>query len=111
MRIGRIPAAVVALALWVGTALVGLWEIVIVRDMLFRIYAFLRPASGPYSTDYWVALSLGNWLVLFLSVLWLGFAIGTGEYHYKRVGQRASWRLFGWTVGIEVLILLLALII
>ncbi|MCD6291147.1 MAG: hypothetical protein J7M34_11640 [Anaerolineae bacterium] len=107
----RLPVRALALALWLLTLLVGLWEIVIVRDMLFRVYARIVGTTSAHDAKYWGAVSLGNWAVLFLGILWLGLAIGTGEYHYRRAGQRSSWRLFGWTIGGELLILLLALII
>jgi hypothetical protein len=33
--------------------------------------------------------------------------MGGGEYYFKRVGQRSSWKLFGWTVGAELVVLAL----
>ncbi len=111
MLLRRVPIGVVTFLLWLVTALVGLWEIVILRDMVFRIYVRLVGSTTSHDSKYWLSVSLGNWVVLFLSLAWLGLIIGTGEYHYKRAGQRASWRLFGWTIGGELLILLLALII
>ncbi len=111
MRLKRVPAGVLALILWIGTLLVGLWEIVIIRDMLFRIYARLGGVTDVHDTIYWAAVSMGHWSVLVMGLAWLALAIGTGEYHYKRVGQRSSWRLFGWTIGVELVILLLALVV
>nr|HID13925.1 hypothetical protein [Anaerolineae bacterium] len=87
-----------------ATAAVGLWEIVIVRGMLLRIYA-------RFWSDYWSAVNVGNWAVFVLGAAWLALAVGGGEYHYKRVGQHGSWRLFGWTIAAEVAILILALFV
>ena len=104
MQLRRSPAGVLALILWVATAAVGLLEIVVVREMLFRIYA-------RFWSSYWPSVALGNWAMLVLGIVWIAFVIGGGEYHYKRVGQRSSWKLFGWTIAVEVAILVLALFI
>ena len=100
----RISAGVLALILWIATAAVGLVEIVVVREMLLRVYA-------RFWSDYWSAVNVGNWSVVILAIVWLALVAGGGEYHRTRVGQRSSWRLFGLTIAVEVAILLLALFI
>jgi hypothetical protein len=105
----RIPSRLVVaggltLILWLGMAAIGLYEIVVVREMLYRIYA-------QFWNDYWVAVVLGQWSVLIMSVLWIVFVIYTGEYHYHHINQRESWRMFGWTLLIEMSFLFAALII
>jgi hypothetical protein len=97
---------VLAFILWVGTAILGIYEIYLIREMIFAIYA--RFAGGVGSgTDYWAALALGNIALLPLSIGWIALVMGGGEYHFKRVGQRSSWKFFGWTIAGELLILLL----
>jgi len=102
-----IVSGVLAFLLWVGTAILGLYEIFLVREILFRLYARFWGSSDGRGQDYWRALALGNWALIPLSVLWLALVVGGGEYHYRRVGQRSSWKLFGWTIAVEVLILIL----
>jgi hypothetical protein len=97
---------VLASILWLGTAVVGIYEIYLIREMIFAIYArFIEGASS--GTDYWAALSLGNAALIPLSIGWIALVMSGGEYHFKRVGQRNSWRLFGWTIAGELLILAL----
>jgi hypothetical protein len=80
---------------------VGLWEIVVVQNVLLRVYArFWR--------DYWTGATLRNGIVFALAVVWLVFAIGSAEYHRTRVGKRASWKLFGVTAAVELAILVVA---
>jgi len=98
----RIATGALALTLWLATAVLGFWEIYLVREMLFRIYA-------RFGSDYWSAVNLGKWVVVVLGAVWLAFVVGGGEHHRRRVGQRSSWSLFGWTIGVEVAILILNL--
>jgi len=104
-----ILSGVVAFILWVGTAIVGLYEMFLVREMLFRIYA-LTSFIG-LRRDYWRALALGNWALIPLALAWIVLVIGGGEYHYKRAGQRSSWKLFGWTIAAELFVLILPLLV
>jgi hypothetical protein len=97
---------VLAFILWVGTAILGIYEIYLIREMIFAIYARFAGGAGS-GTDYWAALALGNVALLPLSIGWIALVMGGGEYHFKRVGQRSSWRLFGWTIAGELLILIL----
>lgn len=97
---------VLAFILWVGTAILGIYEIYLIREMIFAIYArFVEGASS--GIDYWAALALGNAALLPLSIGWIALVMAGGEYHFKHVGQRCSWKLFGWTIAGELLILLL----
>ena len=125
---GKALSGVLTFALWAGTAVLGLYEIALVREMLFRIYIYVQSSSSGLSLgsqllngrnedfyllrkDLWQALALGNWALIPLSLLWIVLVIGGGEYHYKRAGQRSSWKLFGWTIAAEVLVLILVLLV
>jgi hypothetical protein len=101
VQLKKISAGVLALILWIVTAVVGLVEIVVVRTMVLRLY-------GRLGSSYWSGVTLGNFTVLFLAIVWLVFVIGTGEYHRGHVGERSSWRLFGMTVGVELAVFVLA---
>ncbi|MGC9398228.1 MAG: anti-sigma factor family protein [Anaerolineae bacterium] len=98
----RTLTTALAVTLWLGTAVVALYEIYLLRELFFRVYARLWQ-------DPWPAVALGNWGVFFLSLGWITLVIGGGEHHYRHVGERRSWRLFGWTLVGELLILSLAL--
>jgi hypothetical protein len=88
-------ARVLALVLWAGTALVGLEAIVVVLDVLGSLFAGTALPGL-------VALA-----VLPLGMAWIALAVGGGEYHFRHVGRRRSWRLFAWTVAVELMILAL----
>ena len=94
-----ILSGVLAFILWVGTAIVGLQVMVVVRNVF--CWVLLQVLS-----DIWSAIGLSNWALIPLGILWVALVVGGGEYHYKRVGQRSSWKLFGWTVALELLILI-----
>jgi hypothetical protein len=94
-----ILSGVLAFILWVGTAIVGLQVMVVVRNVF--CWVLLQVLS-----DLWSAIGLSNWALIPLGILWVALVVGGGEYHYKRVGQRSSWKLFGWTVALELLILI-----
>jgi len=101
----RLLTYVVTVLLWLGTALVGLYELFVMRELLYHVYVVLG------GRDPGVAAALGVWGVLLLALVWIGAFIGGAEYHYEHVGKRRSWRLFGWTIAIEVSILVLAYLI
>ncbi len=125
----RILSGILTFVLWVATAAWGLYEMVLVRGMLFRIYGYVirkdfwlniivggRNCFGDFyapslGKEYWQAIALGNWALIPLSFIWIAVFIGGAEYHAKHLGQRSSWKLFGWIIAVEVLILVMALLI
>lgn len=108
---GKRVSGMFAFVLWAFTAILGFYEIFLGRELLFRIYARFWSGSARRGADYWTALTLGNSAMVALAIAWIALVMGGGEYHYRRVGQRCSWKLFGWTIAIEMIVLALALLI
>ncbi|MCD4738877.1 MAG: zf-HC2 domain-containing protein [Anaerolineae bacterium] len=106
----KIWTALLTFVLWAGTAIVGLYEILLLQELSYRCYA--RFWSGArYGQDYGRTWGIGVWSVFILAMVWIAVFIGGAEYHYKHVGQRSSWKWFGWTIAVELLILALPLLI
>lgn len=100
----RLPVVALAFILWLVSVVVALWQIVIVQRLLLRIY-------GRLGGGYWSGVVLRDASVIVLGILWLALVIFTAEYHWKRVGQRTSWRLFAWVFGVEAAILAVAAVV
>ena len=96
----RVLAGALAFVLWLVTAVVGLLEVYFGQNMLTDIYA-------RFGSDFNTGLLIRNSSLLCLSLVWLAFVVGTGEYHRTRVGRPSSWRLFGWTIAVQVSLLAL----
>jgi hypothetical protein len=102
---------VVAFVLWLATAAIGLWEIALGRDILIGLFArFSDVSQSEYEAfkQAQLAGSLGIGLIMVLAIVWIIAFIGGAEYHYRYLGQPRSWRLFAWTIVIEIAILVLA---
>ena len=100
--------------LWLGTAVIGLYNLIIIRDLIIIGYAnyVIKPGSlaGPGTNAYWRSVTVGNFSLLLLAMLWIAVIVGLGEYHFKHIGQRSSWKLFAWTVAVQLTILILPLL-
>ena len=107
-RTRKFWTALLTFVLWAGTAIVGLYEILLVRELVYRCYARFWSGVG-YRRGYGRATVLGVWSVFILAMVWIAAFIGGAEYHYKHVGQRGSWKCFAWTIAVELLILVLPL--
>ena len=102
---------VLAVVLWAGTSVLAFLEILIVREIVLRIYAHFAATGGFYERAYGGGVILGVGAAMTMGVVCVGIIIGGGEYHLKNFGQPKSWRLFGWTIAVEVSIFALALFI
>lgn len=96
--------SLLAFSIWLGTAVVGLQVIAIVREALSWL-VFL--VSGKQR----LAFALGNWALIPLGLIWIAVVIGGAEYQYRRGVQRISWKLFAWIIAVEFSILVLALLL
>lgn len=99
--------------LWLLSVALGIYLIVPLRDTLLLLYAWIVSAGDPGAlqrqNSYWSAVFISQVLVVLLGLMVGGLAVATGEYHAKHGGERSSWRLLGWTLGSELLLLLVTL--
>ena len=92
-------SAVLAFMLWLGTAVIGLQNIVIIRNL--AIVGFTTIGSGVMTS------ALAIFVVLVAALIYIFVVIGGAEYHYRRIGEAGSWKLFSLTILAELFILLL----
>jgi len=100
----QLASNVLAIVLWLISFGLGLQAIY----TLTQIIALIRVRLGSSVQEASMS-SLG--LVFFLALGFLVFLIASTEYHIKRVGRPESWRLFGWTIAVELSLLILYYII
>ncbi|MBI5294639.1 MAG: hypothetical protein HY869_04120 [Chloroflexi bacterium] len=95
-------AAPMALAfvLWLAAIGLGMEAIYTSKEIFYLVFVQLGGAIE-------AAARLVLLFVFFLGVVFLVFVIGMTEYHRKWVGQIQSWRLFGWSLTVELSILIL----
>jgi hypothetical protein len=108
-----ILAYVETFGLWLATAVLAFYEILVVRNLVFDLYARLLAAFGSTVavSDHFWATALGQASVYVMVFVAIAVIIGGFEYHYKRVGDPRSRKLLLWTLGIQAGILLLSLIV
>jgi len=92
--------SLLAIVLWLVSFVLGLQAI---YD-LTQLIAVMRMALGASPEDARMATPV---LAFFLALVLLIFIIWSTEYHLKRVGKPESWRLFGLTIAVELMIILL----
>jgi hypothetical protein len=92
--------AILAIVLWLASFVLGLQAI---YD-LTQIISVIRVAMGAGLESTQLSIPV---MIFFFALLLLIFIIWSTEYHLKRVGKPESWRLFGWTIAVELSIILL----
>ena len=82
------------------SAVLGLQSIYYIKELFYLVFVGL--GGGVPQAERFVP-----GLVFILAVIFLIFIVATTEYHMKKVGRPESWRLFGWTLAIEIGILII----
>ena len=98
-KLGYLPG-LVAIVLWLITFGLGLQAIYNLTQILMLLQVALGGALDQ------ARLSVTG-LIFVLALLFLVFIIWSTEYHLKKVGKPESWRLFGWTIAVELSIIIL----
>jgi hypothetical protein len=93
-----------ALSLWLGSAFIGLLNLIVLRDLAIMTVIFL---DGSNATAGPIAITA----VLLGAMLYIGFIIGGAEYHFKNIGLPSSWKLFSITLLGQLFILILPYLI
>jgi|SRR5215211_5416279 len=96
---GFLPG-LVAIVLWLVVFGLGLQAIYDTTQLLILLQVTLGGGLDQ------ARLSATGW-VFVLALLFLVYVIWSTEYHIKRVGTMQSWRLFGWTIAVELSIIIL----
>jgi hypothetical protein len=97
-----------ALALWSLTSALAFVLIPTILDIALKIYAAFWGSYGFYGEVYQVGIAIRQFLVLPLGLIAVGVVIGGAEYHYRHVGEIASWKLFSETLAVEAALFLLS---
>ena len=96
----QLAPSILAIVLWLVSFVLGLQAIY----SLMQIISLIRVALGGSLANIQASAPI---VVFFLALVMLIFIIWSTEYHLKRVGKPESWRLFGWTIAVELSIILL----
>jgi len=96
----RFLFGVLTIVLLLITFGLGLECIYVIREIFYLLFVSM---GGSMVKAERIALAL----VFVLALAFLVFIIGTAEYHRKRPGTRESWRLFAWSIAVELSIIVL----
>lgn len=99
-RTHQILSTVVAIVLWLLAFGLGLNAIYVLLQIFYLVYGAL---GGSLTQAERFALVL----VFVLGLGFLIFIVATSEYHRKHAGTRQSWRLFAWTIAVEIGLIIL----
>ena len=93
-----------ALILWLGSIFIGLLNLIVIRDLAILAVVALGGNSSDAAPIAIMAVLLG--VVILIAVIF-----GSGEYHYRNVGQPGSWKLFASTILGQLFILMIPYLI
>jgi hypothetical protein len=100
----KIMHGLLATVLWLATAGLGFLAFIAIQDIATSTVALAlvddTPEIGVVETHGWITTTR-NVSTIIGGLLWLSVVVGGMEYHFRRVGQRSSYRVFAWTLGIE----------
>ncbi len=94
--------ALLAIVLWLASLVLGLLDIDFARRIIESIFARF------WAKEYWTAVLVENVVTVIMALGFIVFLILTSEYHRKHAGESGSWKLFGQTLGVEILIPVIA---
>jgi hypothetical protein len=95
-----ILTVLLVLILWFGSFIIGLLNIIVITDLV--IAGFLAIGGSPEGASVVAIIA-----VILAAMVYIGIIIGGAEYHYKNIGQPGSWKLFSWTLILQLLIMVL----
>lgn len=97
-----------AVTLWIVTSILALFALNGAADVVTTIVAAFWAGGGQYGAVYQSAVALRQVMLIPGSILTCIVIIGSMEYHLRHFNTPGSWRLFGYILGAEAGILLLA---
>ncbi len=89
-----------AFILWLGIAMIGLLNILVIRDLVLMACITAGSSSAGAGAATIMAMIVS-------AVIYIAAVIGGAEYHYRNLGHPSSWKLFTWTIVIQLFIMIL----
>jgi hypothetical protein len=98
-----------AFSLWAITSALAVFQIMLVRSMILRVLTRYFAAHGSPSELLARARAdpFSKLAALVMTLFALAVLIGGFDFHFDNAGKRRSWVVFGWTLGIQLGLLLL----
>ena len=101
----RWTTLVVVFVLWMLSLVLGLYAIYSLQETVVTLYAL----SGGREQSI---AGLLRWAALAVSaLLWIGIMLAGGEFHMKHAGEPKSWKIFAWTFGVEIAVIVFGLVV
>jgi hypothetical protein len=99
--------------LWLGTAILAVYLIALVPDIVMSIYAWLLVFIGRtvQVRSAFEAAALGQGATILMAIIAIAIIVGGFEYHRKHVGETRSLKVLGWTLGIQLLTLVIGFVL
>ena len=110
MTVPRPLIATLTFLIWLIITALGIAEVVIAVDIVMATYSGLLRLFGVitevYGREYWTGFNVQTVSALLLGIGVIVLSIGSGEIFLKHYGTSRAWRLAGFIVGGEILILM-----
>jgi hypothetical protein len=98
-----VSLAAATFVVWLVTVGIALWAVYALRQLYFLAYARFNGRA-------WLDIEFFDvssyCLLPFLACGFIAFAIGTAEYHRLHLGRPGSWKLFGATLAVQLVFVL-----
>lgn len=104
------PASLLLALLWVASIPLGLWAVYELQALTRLSFYAIRGAQNLTYQDNQAANLIGQISVIVGGIGLLAAIIGTGEFYMKHAGERKSWKIAIWILGVEILLIILGLI-
>lgn len=99
--------------LWLATVGLGVLALIILQQGIQVRGALLllqNNEMGLTARSGWLrSIRYASWLLG--GLVWLSMVVGGMEFHFKYTGKRRSMRVFAWTIGIELALIGLGILL
>lgn len=109
----RAPQIILTVLLWLLAAVLGLAAVYYLHEISFVAYAlYLSVTKSQVAiSENYTGVLIGQITVFVGAIAWLVAIIGLGEYQLKHSGEPKAWKIFGWILGIEILLIVIGLLV
>jgi hypothetical protein len=89
-----------AFILWLGSAFIGLLNLIVIRDLAIMTVVTLGGTASDAAPISILAVMIGT-------MGYIALVIGSAEFHYRHIGQPGSWKVFTITILGQLFLLVL----